>query len=97
MCAPITVDYGITKDVNGLLSKSVINYLFTHTHRNLEFLMEGLFKAYSNKVTKMTISLKPTDKSTFRVLDTSHPFLILTFSNDLNLTALFKYSKFGNK
>ena len=43
------------------------------------------------------VSLKPNDESNFPVLDTVHPFLFLTFSNDPDLTALFKYPNFGRK
>ena len=42
-------------------------------------------------------SAKRNNKSTFPVLDTTHPFFIFTFSNDLDLTALFKYINFGRK
>ena len=43
------------------------------------------------------VTLKPNDKSTFPVLDTTHSFLLLVFPNDLDLTALFKYPNFGRK
>ena len=81
---PITVNYGVTKDVQ----------LFTILIEIKKFLMESLFK---NVIGLTIVLLTPNGKLTFPVLDKIHLFLFLTISNDLDLTALFKYPKSGHK
>ena len=57
--------------------------------------MESLLKESYQCDNGQIVSLKPNVKSTFPVLGTTQLFLFLTFLNDLDLTALFKYPNSG--
>ena len=60
--------------------------------------MESLFKeSLITNVSQWLNGIIETKWQTFTVLGRIHPFLFLTISNDLDLTALFKYPSFGRK